>query len=128
MSECPVCGAEIALATDTVVSELLESYEVTLLESLKLKECTLELLSTLKDTGKKIVIITEGPVDAQKRTIERLGIEGCIDFLFTTNQFGVSKVDGLFAKVLKRLNILPSEMLYIGDSEERDKMPAMKEG
>ncbi|MAD87606.1 MAG: hypothetical protein CL912_32000 [Deltaproteobacteria bacterium] len=109
------------------VSELLESYEATLMESLNLKEGAMELLSTLKDTGKKIVI-TEGPVDAQKRTIERLGIEGCIDFLFTTNQFGVSKADGLFPKVLKCLDISPSETVYIGDSEERDKMPAMKEG
>lgn len=109
-------------------SELLDSYEVTLMESLTLKEGAMEMLTTLKAMGKKIVIITEGPLDAQKRTIEWLGLGPHIDFLFTTNQFGVSKIDGLFPKVLKCLDISPSEMVYIGDSEERDMMPAMKEG
>ena len=110
------------------VSALSRSYEATLMESLKLKEGAMELISMLKDMGKKIVIITEGPLDAQKRTIARLGIESHVDSLFTTNQFGASKVDGLFPKVLKGLDISSSEMVYIGDSEERDMVPAMKEG
>ncbi|PVH79679.1 HAD-like protein [Cadophora sp. DSE1049] len=109
-------------------NELLESYEATLMASLTLKEGAMELLSALKKNGKKIVIITEGPQDAQERTVKALGIGRYIDFLATTNHFGVSKVDGLFPRVLKHLDISPSEMVYIGDSAKRDMMPAMAEG
>ncbi|KAH6721848.1 HAD-superfamily hydrolase, subfamily IA, variant 1 [Leptodontidium sp. MPI-SDFR-AT-0119] len=100
----------------------------TLIPSLKLKEGAMELLSTLKGMGKKIVVIPEGPQDAQERMVKALGIIGYIDFLATTNRFGVSKIDGLFAKVLEHLGIAASEMMYIGDSEDRDVKPTVKLG
>ncbi|KAK0103781.1 hypothetical protein ONS95_005783 [Cadophora gregata] len=110
------------------MDELLESYETTLISSLTLKEGALDLLSTLKELGKKIVIITEGPQDAQERTVKALGIDEHTDSLATTNHFRVSKVDGLFSRVLEHLGISARDMAYIGDSEERDMKPAMAEG
>lgn len=107
---------------------LLESYEHTLTESLQLKCGALCLLSTIKNMGKKIVIITEGPQDAQERTIQALGIEGYVDFIATTNHLQVTKTIGLFKKVLGYLGISPGDMAYIGDSEQRDMEPAMAEG
>lgn len=96
--------------------------------SLGLKCGAIGLLSTLRDMGKKVVIMTEGPQDAQERTIHRLGIGGYFDFLATTNHFGVTKTNGLFSKVLEHLGISPSEIAYIGDSVQRDMKPAMAEG
>lgn len=78
--------------------------------------------------GKKIVIITEGPQDAQEKTIQGLGIGGYIDFLATTNHFGVTKTSGLFSKVLEHLDISPGDMTYVGDNEERDMKAAIAEG
>ncbi|KAL8282645.1 hypothetical protein RB597_010059 [Gaeumannomyces tritici] len=107
---------------------LLTSYEATLVASLELKCGALSLLSTIKNLGKKIVVITEGPQDAQERTVEALGIAGYVDFLATTNRFGVSKVDGLFGKVLQHLGVGSGDIAYIGDSDERDMKPAMVDG
>lgn len=113
---------------DQFLSEILELYEATLSASLELKCGALELLSLIKEIGKKIVIITEGPQDAQERAVRGLGIDGFIDFLATTNQFGVAKTDGFFRRVLEHLHITPGDMVYIGDSEERDMKPALAEG
>ncbi|KAH7358338.1 Haloacid dehalogenase-like hydrolase [Plectosphaerella cucumerina] len=110
------------------VTELLESYESTLMTSLETKCGAIGLLSAIKDLGKKVIIVTEGPQDAQERTIEALGIASYVDFLATTNRFQVAKTDGLFGKVLQHLNISPADMAYIGDSEQRDMEPAMAEG
>ncbi|KAI0141966.1 Haloacid dehalogenase-like hydrolase [Pestalotiopsis sp. NC0098] len=108
--------------------QLLDTYESILKASLELKCGALELLSMLKRLGKKIVIITEGPQDAQERAVRDLGIAGFVDFLATTNRFGVSKVDGLFPRVLEHLGIFPSDMVYVGDNEQRDMKPAMAQG
>ncbi|CAD6592125.1 MAG: hypothetical protein ASARMPRED_006038 [Alectoria sarmentosa] len=110
------------------MTELLDSYESTLMASLELKCGALDLLFMVKDMGKKIVVITEGPQDAQERTIQGLGVGRYIDFLATTNYFGEVKTGGLFLKVLEHLSVSPSDMAYIGDNEERDMKPAMAEG
>lgn len=107
---------------------LLERYEATLSASLELKRGALGLLSTVQNMGKNIVVITEGPQDAQERTVEGLGIDRYIDFLATTNHFGVSKTAGLFVKVLQHLGISAGDMAYIGDSVQRDMEPALSAG
>jgi len=110
------------------MAELLEMYESNLGKSLELKPGALQFLSTLKQMGKKIVIVTEGPQDAQERTVQALGIQPYIDFLASTNHFGVTKVEGLFPRVCEYLNITPGDMVYIGDSVERDIKPATAAG
>ena len=64
-------------------------YEATLMASLELKCGTSDLLSVVRKMGKKIVVITKGPQDAQERTIQGLGIGGHIDILATMNHFRV---------------------------------------
>ncbi|GKU01236.1 hydrolase-the had superfamily protein [Fusarium langsethiae] len=110
------------------IDELLNDYERVLVKSLTLKPEAISLLETIRGSGRKIVVITEGPQDAQERAGRDLGIEQYIDFLATTNYFGVAKVSGLFGKVLDHLKIQPHEMVYIGDSQQRDVEPATKEG
>ncbi|RWA11597.1 hypothetical protein EKO27_g3511 [Xylaria grammica] len=113
---------------DPFLTQLLNLYETTLKQSLELKSGALNLLRAIKHLGKKVVIITEGPQDAQEWTAENLGISPYVDFLATTNHFKVSKTDGLFAKVLGTLGITPSEIAYVGDNEHRDIIPAVAAG
>ncbi|KAF5611173.1 hydrolase-the HAD superfamily [Fusarium subglutinans] len=110
------------------VDELLEDYERVLVDNLTLKPGAVSLLEAIKASGRKIAVITEGPQDAQQRAVRDLGIEEYMDFLATTNFFGVAKIDGLFGKVLDHLKITPQDIVYIGDSQERDIEPANKEG
>lgn len=113
---------------DQFVTHLLRRYEETLKGNLELKSGVVELLSTIRRLGKNVAVITEGPQDAQEWTVENLGLTGYIDLLATTNHFKVSKTEGLFTRVLKELGIPPSEMAYVGDSEDRDMTPGIAEG
>ncbi|KAH7324442.1 Haloacid dehalogenase-like hydrolase [Stachybotrys elegans] len=112
----------------TQIGKYLSLYEATLKKSLQLKAGALDLLLLLKKMNKNLVVITEGPQDAQERAIEDLGIKEHVDFLATTNHFRATKSTGLFRKVLKYLNIPPGDMIYVGDSEDRDMIPALAEG
>ncbi|KPM39590.1 hypothetical protein AK830_g6959 [Neonectria ditissima] len=111
-----------------LLDELLTSYERVLVENLTLKPGALSLLAAIKSSGGKIAVITEGPQDAQERALRDLGIAKYVDLLATTNRFGVSKTSGLFEKVLAHLSIQRHDIVYVGDSVERDIAPATAEG
>lgn len=59
--------------------------------NLQLKPGAISLINTLKKMGKKMAIFTEGPVDAQVRTTEKLGLGQYMDMLVTSDGFGVDK-------------------------------------
>jgi putative hydrolase of the HAD superfamily len=114
--------------TSTEMELFLGIYENTLMESLELKLGVLNLLETLRRLDHKIAVITEGPQDAQERTVAALGLLPHIDYLATTNKLGVAKTGGLYAKVLENLNIMPEDIVMIGDSLARDIVPAKDVG
>lgn len=121
--------ADMSLPHDEAfINGLLTRYEETLTASLQLKAGARELLVVLRDMGKKIVVITEGPRDAQERALQGLGIAPLVDVLATTGEFGASKVDGLFGMVLRKLGVPGGEVAFVGDNYERDVVPARKEG
>jgi putative hydrolase of the HAD superfamily len=108
------------------MQRFLATYEETLTKALELKCGALDLLETLRAMGKKIAVITEGPQDAQERTMRALGLVDKVDFLATTNAFGVSKTTGLFERVMDHLKIGPADMVFVGDNEKRDMDPATR--
>ncbi|CAG8919171.1 unnamed protein product [Penicillium salamii] len=115
--------------SDTALLErLLEVYRDSLRENLTLKDGALHLLQTLHQRGKKVIVITEGPADAQEWTVQELGIRPYIDVLVTTNEIGRSKLDGLFGTVLKQFEIATDEIIYFGDNPVRDIQAARAEG
>lgn len=110
------------------IEKLLIVYQDNLRAALCLKSGALPLLKKLKATGKMIIIVTEGPRDAQEWTVSELGLKPFIDIIVTTNEAGKSKVDGLFTAVLETYNIEPRDMVYVGDSQQRDILPAQTAG
>ena len=114
--------------SDTTLDRLLDIYKNSLQAALELKPGALSLLQTLRRHGKKVIVITEGPQDAQEWTVRELGIAPYIDILVTTNEIGRSKVDGLFPLVLEMYGIDPGDIIYVGDNELRDVVPARREG
>lgn len=107
-----------------LIEKILDTYESNLDQNLRLYEGAIELITHFKNLGLNIALITEGPEDAQKRAVQRLGIQPLIDRLFTSNAQGISKIDGLFSTVLRELGIQAEELLVIGDSFDRDIQPA----
>ncbi|KAK2757675.1 hypothetical protein FQN54_004644 [Arachnomyces sp. PD_36] len=110
------------------LQRLLTAYQQSLRVALRLKAGALQLLQRLKTLGKKVIVVTEGPRDAQEWTVAELGLQSYIDILITTNEIGKSKVDGLFPIVLDRHNIAPSDIIYVGDNEQRDIIPTQAIG
>ncbi|KAE8157959.1 HAD-like domain-containing protein [Aspergillus tamarii] len=117
----------LAASTERL-DHLLEVYKSGLRVALALKPGALQLLQRIKSLGKKVIVVTEGPQDAQRWTVEELGLRPYIDVLVTTNEIGQSKVDGLLSAVLERYGILASDMVYGGDNEKRDVVPAQAAG
>ncbi|KAJ5512340.1 hypothetical protein N7463_001892 [Penicillium fimorum] len=116
------------LIDDSLLDRLLEVYQDSLRENLTLKAGALRLLQTLRGLGKKVIVITEGPADAQEWTVQELGIWSYIDILVTTNEVGKSKVDGLFGVVLEKYGIAAEDIVYFGDNVIRDVQAAREEG
>ncbi|KAI4937417.1 uncharacterized protein J4E92_002148 [Alternaria infectoria] len=114
--------------TEQQMQALLDTYETAIMQNLQLKEGAILLLRTLKQQGKSIAIITEGPQDSQERTVAALGLEPYFDRLVTTNKLGVAKIDGLFSKALEMIGVKSEEVVMIGDSWDRDVVPAVKVG
>ena len=117
-----------SIASDEVTLDHLAGlYKDILEKSLQLKPGALHLLQHLRSVfGKKTMIITEGPFDAQQWTIAALGLAPYVDILVTTNDMGKSKIDGLFGAVLEKFRIKPDDIIFIGDSAARDVAPAGK--
>ncbi|KAJ5134617.1 hypothetical protein N7448_000363 [Penicillium atrosanguineum] len=113
---------------DTYINNLLEIYQSSLRSNLTLKAGALGLLQTLRRLGKKVIVITEGPADAQEWTAQELGLWSYIDILVTTNGIGKSKVDGLFGVVFEKYGISADEIVYFGDNEVRDVKVAQGDG
>lgn len=105
-------------------------YETALVQNHELKCGVVDLFTALKSLGKKIAIITEGPQDAQERTIAHLGLTPFTDFLATTNRLGVAKTEGLFGRVIEEIGVAGSgdDFVMVGDSFERDIRPAREAG
>ncbi|KAJ5525036.1 HAD-like protein [Penicillium frequentans] len=114
--------------TEACLESLTAIYRDSLREALRLKAGSRQLLERLKSLGKKVIVVTEGPQDAQEWTIAELGLQQYIDILITTNEVGKSKVDGLFDIVLDKYNIAASDIVYVGDNEQRDVAPAQLAG
>ena len=102
----------------------LDVYDDALAANLELKEGAAALLQDIKRAGRSIMVVTEGPHDAQETTISRLGIAPYVDLLVTSSREGLTKCGGLLKCALDKAGCAPSAAIYVGDSVECDIAPA----
>lgn len=110
------------------VDECLKIYDESLSEVLTLKEGALDVLQECKRQGLQIMIVSEGPYDAQEKTLQRLGISEYIDRIYTSSRMGVHKTNGLLQKALEDAGCRVDECVMLGDNLERDIKPALAIG
>jgi putative hydrolase of the HAD superfamily len=115
-------------ARDAQIVELLQCYGKALKNNLILKPHALKLLHTVQVRGEMVVIISEGPHDAQMRTLTALTIRNYVIYLATSNKYGVAKTDGMFPRVLEELGFAADGVVMVGDSRDRNIVPAMEAG
>jgi putative hydrolase of the HAD superfamily len=110
------------------LDRILDLYDAALADALTLKPGARESLAAAKRVGLSVMVISEGPQDAQETTIDRLGIGPSIDLLVTSAGERASKTNGLFERALDRADCGRCEILYVGDSIDRDIVPTVALG
>ncbi|KAK0661712.1 hypothetical protein DIS24_g2440 [Lasiodiplodia hormozganensis] len=129
------------LESSPFLTALAATYKTALRASLALKPGAAPLLRALKARGRRVVV-TEGPRDAQLWTLRELGLlketGGFVDEVVTTGDVGRAKVEeGFWGEVLRRIGgggggddrvLRAEEVAVVGDSWERDVVPAREAG
>lgn len=116
--------------TNEQASDFQAQYEMNL-DDLKLFAEVPELINVIKAKGKLVGIITNGPVQHQFNKINSLGLTSYVsrDHIFISDGVGVAKPNKqIFHHVAQKVNMIPSEMLYIGDSWPNDVVAPMEAG
>jgi len=82
---------------------------------------TVATLEALRRAGKKLGVITNGPIDWQSRKLRTLGLEPYFDDVIISDAVGVAKPDAkIFRLALDRLGVAPAEAMYVGDHPQID--------
>jgi HAD superfamily hydrolase (TIGR01549 family) len=116
--------------THKQASEFQAQYELNL-DSLQLFAEVPELIKTIKAKGKLVGIITNGPVQHQFNKINSLGLTSYVtrDHIFISDEVGVAKPNKqIFHHAAQKANMIPSEIIYIGDSWPNDVVAPMEAG
>ncbi|MBU1083662.1 MAG: HAD-IA family hydrolase [Candidatus Omnitrophota bacterium] len=92
---------------------------------------TKEVLLTLKCSGYKLGIITDGDAGVQRKKVEALGIGCLFDTIIFSDEYGTQNRKPSFhpyMKALEGLGSLPEESVYVGDNPNKDFVSARKIG
>ncbi|WP_423791917.1 TIGR02253 family HAD-type hydrolase [Methanocaldococcus indicus] len=85
----------------------------------------IKTLIELKKMDLKLAVLTDGLTIKQWEKLIRLGIHLFFDEVVTSEEFGLGKPHIEFFKYgLKKLNLKPKEVIYVGDRVDRDIKPA----
>lgn len=91
---------------------------------IKLYPCVGEMLSSLKERGIKIGIITDGRPSGQRRKITALGLDRIADDIIITDELGgvqFRKPNDISFRIMQNRWCLPFEnMIYVGDNPVKD--------
>ncbi|MFO1446177.1 HAD family hydrolase [Bacillus sp. Bva_UNVM-123] len=88
-----------------------------------------EMLEKLKDMNIVLGIITNGKGPFQLDNVKALNIEMYFDVILVSELEGIKKPHPLiFSRALERLNVSPSECIFVGDHPENDVIAAQSVG
>jgi len=88
-----------------------------------------DTLAQLRSSGRKLAVVTNGPVAWQSRKLHTLGLRDYFDEVLISEAEGVAKPDPrIFARALDRLGIGAAEAMFVGDHPEIDVAGAQDAG
>lgn len=104
-----------------IILKLYYAYWGTFLNNMKLRKGVLDTLKKLKKQDLKVVLVSDLTTNIQLKKIGKLRITKYIDYLVTSEEAGSEKPHLImFLLALKKLNMLPNEVLFVGDSQNKD--------
>lgn len=117
-----------SVSDETFIADLVREYGESFEKNLKPDKAVQETLRQLSGVY-GLCLITEGPLDAQIRTVSRLGIGGFFQRIFTSGEYGKIKETGdLFRVALDALHLSPGKAVVVGDSVSKDIRGAKRAG
>ncbi len=113
-----ILGTDEREIIDRAVSIFREYYFSNPSRYTKLYPGVLETLKTIKDTGKKVAVVTNKYEDISKRILEDVGIIEHIDIVVGGDTLSKKKPDPEpVLHVINRFSVTPERALMVGDSE-----------
>lgn len=101
--------------------DMYDVYWEYMLEHMRLREGARELLNFCGERGLRVAICTDLTAHIQHRKLRRLGIAPLIDALVTSEEAGAEKpAEAVYLLLLQKLKLKPEQVLFVGDSEEKD--------
>lgn len=91
--------------------------------NIKLKEAEVKLLSTLRQRGYKLGVITDGYTQSQRNKVVAIELEKYVDYIVITDELGSDfwkPHPKPFELMSEALNTAFNEMIYIGDNPSKD--------
>jgi putative hydrolase of the HAD superfamily len=88
-----------------------------------------EVLSALRERGKRLGVVTNGESVFQRRHIKALALAGVVDAVLVSDEEAVRKPDAeLFLRAASRLGVEPAACLFVGDNPSADVLGAAAAG
>lgn len=105
----------------SLLSKMNHIYWDTFYKNIECLEGVKEFIIWNKKIGKKIGILTDYETEFQIIKLEKLELLEYIDFIITSEEVGIEKPSiHMFQTILRKMNLLASEVIMIGDSYEKD--------
>jgi putative hydrolase of the HAD superfamily len=100
-----------------LAQQIVRDYTQAREESLCLFPDTLPTLSHLRSAGVKLVLITNGQAELQRRKIERFALADYFSVILVEGEFGLGKPDErVYLHVLEHLGIAAIDAWMVGDN------------
>ena len=89
----------------------------------------IETVKWLRESGRRLALLTNGAAAAQRRKIARFEIEGLFDAIFVEGELGFGKPDErVYQRALSALGVAPADAWMVGDNLDFDVAAPQKLG
>ena len=117
---------------DLSEQEALDAFEYFMehyVESTQMFPDTLSVLKSLKASGVRLGVISNGPDEMQQRKIRAIGLHDFFDVIVTAERAGIGKPNsGIFELALSEMGLPASQCCCVGDNLQNDAIGAQEAG
>jgi putative hydrolase of the HAD superfamily len=104
-----------------IADRLLTDYRASFPSACRLFPDALQTLGSIRASGLKLGLITNGSLRMQRRKLECVALASAFDTILISDAEGVSKPDvRIFLRALERLEVEPAAAAFVGDNPDVD--------
>ncbi|GAB4158038.1 MAG: HAD family hydrolase [Candidatus Dojkabacteria bacterium] len=104
-----------------LIFKLYDAYYNYVYKNMKLYPYALELIQWLKETDRKIIIVSDGNTHVRINKINALGISRYVDYLVSSEEVGIEKPSAQpFLVALNKARLHPEEVVMLGNKAKND--------